>query len=230
MPEPINPLLVIIAARNEADRIGATVEALKAALPGAEIWVADDASEDGTADAALAARAQVVRRGLPHGKGGNMTAAATAALDGVASDAVGIALVCDGDLGASAGALAGLVDAVAADRCDLAIAAFSRRVGGGFGVALRFARWAIRSRSGYEAGAPISGQRAMRLDVLREVLPFAPGYGMEVGMTIDAVRAGYRVEEIELDLEHRATGRTFGGFVHRGAQLRDFAKVWVARR
>jgi hypothetical protein len=142
----------------------------------------------------------------------------------------GIAVVCDGDLGASAGALAELVEEVAADRCDLAIAAFRSRVGGGFGVALRFARWAIRSRSGYVAGAPISGQRAMRLEVLRATLPFAPGYGMEIGMTVDAVRAGYRVAEIELDLEHRATGRTLGGFVHRGAQLRDFAGVWFARR
>ena len=104
------------------------------------------------------------------------------------------------------------------------------RVGGGFGVALRFARWAIRSRSGYEAGAPISGQRAMRAEVLRAVLPFAAGFGMEIGMTVDAVRAGYRVAEVELDLEHRATGRTLGGFLHRGGQLRDFVRVWWARR
>jgi glucosyl-3-phosphoglycerate synthase len=62
------------------------------------------------------------------------------------------------------------------------------------------------------------------------VLPFADGYGMEIGMTVDAVRAGYTVCEIELDLEHRATGRTLGGFVHRGRQLRDFTKVWLARR
>jgi glycosyltransferase involved in cell wall biosynthesis len=230
MPEPTDHRLVIVAARDEADRIAATVAALKATLPAAEIWVADDGSTDGTADAAMTAGARVVSRGRPHGKGGNMTAAATAALDGVPAGANGIAVVCDGDLGASAGALAELVEEVAADRCDLAIAAFRSRVGGGFGVALRFARWAIRSRSGYVAGAPISGQRAMRLEVLRATLPFAPGYGMEIGMTVDAVRAGYRVAEIELDLEHRATGRTLGGFVHRGAQLRDFAGVWFARR
>ncbi|HEX2127755.1 MAG TPA: hypothetical protein VHF58_00905, partial [Solirubrobacterales bacterium] len=155
------------------------------------------------------------------------TAAATAALDGSSAHLV---LVCDGDLGASAASLTGLVDAVEGGRCDLAIAAFARRVGGGFGVALRFARWAIASRSGYVAGAPISGQRAMRVDVLRSVLPFAHGYGMEIGMTVDAIRAGYQVCEVELELEHRATGRTLGGFVHRGRQLRDFTKVWWARR
>ena len=220
-------LLVIVAARNEADRIGATLDALRSAFPEAELWVGDDASEDGTGEVALAHGARVVGRGRPHGKGGNMTAVATAALDG--SDAE-LALVCDGDLGESAATLKELVETVAEGGCDLAVAAFARRVGGGFGVALRFARWAIASRSGYVAGAPISGQRAMRTEVLRAVLPFADGYGMEIGMTVDAVRAGYRVGEVELELEHRATGRTLGGFLHRGRQLRDFSRVWWARR
>ena len=40
-------------------------------------------------------------------------------------------------------------------------------------------------------------------------------------MTIDAVRAGLRVEERELPLRHRATGRDLGGFLHRGRQLLD---------
>jgi hypothetical protein len=122
------------------------------------------------------------------------------------------------------------VEAVEGGECDLAVAAFSRRVGGGFGFALGFARWAIRRRCGLETEAPISGQRAMRAEVLRSVLPFARGYGMEVGMTIDAVRAGYRLREYELDLSHRATGRSLAGFGHRGHQLADFCRVFVSRR
>ena len=117
-----------------------------------------------------------------------------------------------------------------AGECDLAVGAFSRRVGGGFGVALGFARWAIERRSGYRAGAPISGQRAMRGEVLRAVVPFAPGYGMETAMTIDAVRAGFTVREYELDLEHRATGRSVRGFAHRARQLADIARAWWGRR
>jgi len=227
VPDPKSALAVIVAARNEADRVGETVASLRAALPEAAIWVADDASSDGTAEVAMAAGAQVVRRGRPHGKGANVGAAAEAALS--AAPAPELVLLCDGDLGSSAARLKPLLDAVASGECDLAVAAFSRRVGGGFGLALGFARWAIRRRCGLVTDAPISGQRAMRVEVLRTVLPFAAGYGMEVGMTIEAVRAGYRLREYELDLSHRATGRSLGGFVHRGRQLAAFARVYAAR-
>jgi hypothetical protein len=69
----------------------------------------------------------------------------------------------------------------------------------------------------------------MRAEVLRAALPFAKGYGMEIGMTVDAVRAGYRLSEYELDLEHRATGRDLAGFLHRSRQLRDFLRVFGCR-
>ena len=220
-------LAVIVAARNEADRIGATVAALRGAFPGAAVWVGDDASEDGTAERAMAAGAQVVSRGRPHGKGANASAAAAAALS--VAPAPALVLLCDGDLGASAAALTPLVAAVEAGECDLAVAAFSRRVGGGFGLALSFAGWAIRRLCGAETTAPISGQRALRVEALRATLPFAAGFGMEIGMTVDAVRAGFRLREYELDLEHRATGRSLAGFAHRGRQLWDFARVYASR-
>jgi glycosyltransferase involved in cell wall biosynthesis len=217
----------VVAARNEAERIGATVAALRETFPAAAIWVADDASDDGTAELAMAAGAQVVSRGRPHGKGANVTAAVEAALS--SEPAPQLVLLCDGDLGASAARLGPLVAAVGGGEVDLAVASFSRRVGGGFGIALYFARWAIRRLCGLETAAPISGQRALRIETLRATLPFANGFGMEIGMTVDAVRAGYRLGEYELDLEHRATGRSAAGFLHRGAQLRDFARVYVSR-
>jgi glycosyltransferase involved in cell wall biosynthesis len=222
--------VILVAARDEADRITATIEALKEAFPGGRIVVADDGSRDGTSDLALGHGAEVVSRRRPHGKGASVTAAAATVESLTELGDPPIFVLCDGDLGASARELARLVDAVGAGKCDLAVGAFSRRVGGGFGIALRFARWAIERRCGYRAGAALSGQRAMRADVLRAVLPFAPGYGMEVGMTIDAVRAGFTVREIELDLEHRATGRTLGGFAHRARQLLDIARAWWKRR
>jgi glycosyltransferase involved in cell wall biosynthesis len=222
--------VIIVAARDEADRIVATIDALKEAFPGGRIVVADDGSRDGTSDLALAHGAEVISRRRPHGKGGSVTAAAATVEPLTQLGDAPTFVLCDGDLGASARELPRLVDAVEAGECDLAIGAFAARVGGGFGIALKFARRAIHERCGYRAGAALSGQRAMRAEVLRAVVPFAAGYGMETGMTIDAVRAGFTIREIELDLAHRATGRTLGGFAHRARQLVDIARAWWARR
>jgi glycosyltransferase involved in cell wall biosynthesis len=220
-------VLVVVAARDEAERIGATLAALRDVFPAASLWVADDGSRDGTAAIARAAGATVLGTGARRGKGGAMTRVAGEAL---AVEGDPVVLLCDGDLGASAARLLPLVQAVRDGDADLAVAAFAKPVGGGFGLALGFARWVIRQRCGLAATAPLSGQRAVRASRLRELLPFADGYGTEVGMTIDAVRAGLRVQEIELDLSHRATGRTPRGFAHRARQLLDVARVHARRR
>jgi glycosyltransferase involved in cell wall biosynthesis len=225
----------IVAARNEAERLAATIAALRRAFPGAQVWVADDGSTDATPQIARAAGARVVRSARNIGKGAAVTHAATVAVDDARVTAGdppyrSLFVLCDGDLGDSAAALAPLADAVARGDAELAVGAFATRVGGGFGIARAFARWAIRRRCGLRAGAPISGQRALSEATLRDVLPFAAGFGMEIGMTVDAVRAGHRVVEIELDLAHRASGRTPAGFAHRARQLVDFARVYLARR
>lgn len=222
--------LVIVTAYNEADRIEATLRALARAFPGAPVWVADDGSTDGSAALARASGARVVRSERTIGKGAAATLAARQLLSSLELDLDPVVVLCDGDLGESAGRLAPLARAVASGEADLAVAAFARKVGGGFGLALGFGRWAIRRRCGLKATAPLSGQRAMRSGTLRGVLPFARGFGMEVAMTIDAVRAGGRVAEIELDLHHRSSGRTPRGFVHRGRQLLDIALAYRQRR
>ena len=222
--------VVIVTARDEADRIAETIEALRAALPGARIVLADSGSRDATTSLARRAGAEVVPTSAARrGKGRSATTAARAALSRPGAER-GTFLLADGDLGATAGGLAALVEAVEAGECDLAVAAFSRRVGGGFGFAVGFARWAIRDLTGIETRAPISGQRAMTGDSLARLLPFADGFGMETGMTIDAARAGLRLEEIEIDLDHRATTRSLAGFAHRGRQLLAFVRVYLARR
>jgi glycosyltransferase involved in cell wall biosynthesis len=229
-----------VTAWNEADRLGETLRALKRAFPGERVLVADDASADATPHIALQEGAELVRAPERLGKGGvaNLAVSRLRAGRGAAATASGAAaatplpslLVCDGDLGGSAAKLAALVEAVERGDGDVAVAAFTRRVGGGFGVALRFAAWAIRDLTGLEPAAPISGQRALSARAAEAVTPFAPGFGMEIGMTVDAHRAGLRLTEVELDLEHRATGRTAPGFVHRARQLRDFVRVYLSRR
>jgi glucosyl-3-phosphoglycerate synthase len=219
--------VVIVAARNEGERIGATLDALAEALPGARLLVADDASTDGTSEISMRKGAWVVSRGRPHGKGANVTAAAQAALGEFVDEAT--VVLADADLGGSAGKLVPLVEAVERGECDLAVAAFAEPQGGGLGLTLGRARRAVERLCGARVAAPLSGQRAMRISTLRALLPFADGWGLETGMTIDAVRAGYRVEEIELQLGHRPTGRTPAGFLHRARQLRDIRRAAQAR-
>jgi glycosyltransferase involved in cell wall biosynthesis len=247
--------VVVLAAYNEAERIAATLAALARAFPGALVWVADDGSTDATAEIARGAGARVLRSPRVIGQGAAATGAARAALEEVAASAGQAAasagqaaasagqaaassggpegeplfVLCDGDLGDSAVELAVLLGPLERGEADVAVAAFSRRVGGGLGLALGFARWAIHRRCGLLTTAPISGQRALRRGALEDVLPFAHGFGMEIGMTIDAVRGGHRLIEVELDLAHRATGRTLAGFAHRGRQLVDFVRVYLAR-
>src|SRR3954469_8506978 len=193
-------IAVIVTARNEAERLAATLRA----LPEADVWVADDASDDATAAVAARAGARVVTAPKRLGKGGAATLAARALL----REGDPVVLLADADLGESAAALQLLVDAVSMplsridDRigsqseiapADLAIATFARRVGGGFGIAVGTSRWAIERATGRRMTAPMSGQRAMRPGVLPQLLPFAPGFGIETGMTIDAIRAGLNV-------------------------------------
>jgi glycosyltransferase involved in cell wall biosynthesis len=228
--------LIIVAAYNEEERIAATLDALRRAFPGAPLWVADDGSTDRTPEIAREAGARLVRSERVIGKGEIVTLAARDALGVTAgSEPSGdggepVFVLCDGDLGGSAARLEVLAGAVRRGDAEVAVGAFARRAGGGFGLAVGFARWAIRRRCGLLMTAPISGQRALSARALRDVLPFAPDFGMELGMTIDAARAGHRVREIQLDLEHRPTGRTLGGFAHRARQLGDFVRAYSARR
>jgi glycosyltransferase involved in cell wall biosynthesis len=228
-PELNSSTVVLVIARDEGDHIAQTVQALRETFDGARVIVADGGSSDDTATEAARAGAELVRCGTQGGKGGSATLAARRALSEDGSDEH-IFLLCDGDLARSAGQLGPLVAAVEAGKFDLAVASFATRRGGGFGIAVGFARWAVRSRTGLELRAPISGQRAMRGSTLRRLLPFARGFGMETAMTIDAARAGLTVGEVELELEHRATGRSLAGFLHRGRQLLSFLRVYVSRR
>jgi hypothetical protein len=197
---------VLVAARDEEESIGETVQALRDAFPDAEVVVADDGSRDRTAVEAERADAQVVR--LPRrGKGQALAL-------GEREAPPGPLLLCDADV---RGDLRPLADGDA----DLVVALFTARQGGGFGLAKRAGRALVRALSGYEPVEPLSGQRFLSAAARERCFPPAAGFGCEVRMTIDAVRSGLRVVEVELPLTHRATWRDARGFAHRGRQLLD---------
>jgi hypothetical protein len=201
-----DPVTILVAARDEEERIGETVAALRRNFPDAHVIVADDGSRDGTARAAEASGARVVR--LPRrGKG-----QALALGEGTAP--AGRLLLCDADL---TGELRPLLESDA----DLAVAAFAEKQGGGFGLVKRTAQELLRLATGRDLREPLSGQRALSAEARRQCFPTAAGFGCDARMTFDALAAGLAVEEVELPLGHRATERDLRGFLHRARQLRD---------
>jgi glucosyl-3-phosphoglycerate synthase len=213
----------LVAARNEADRIAATVSALRSIPQVAEVVVMDDASTDGTASAALAAGAAVLQSRRRAGKGG--------AVDGALHrlPPAGVWLLADADLGHTAARLGPILSEVLDGRADLAIAVFPPVRNGGFGLVMGSARRVIRLLSGFQAVEPLSGQRAITHEALEACRPLSAGFGLETGMTIDAVRRGFRVVEVPADLDHRATGRGIGGVAHRARQGLDVLFAVVPR-
>lgn len=217
-------VIALVPARNEADRIGATVSALRAIEGVDEVVVVDDGSTDGTASVALASGAVVLRTGRRTGKGG--------ALEGALRrlPPADVWLFADADLGESAGSLSVVLEPVTRGEADLAIAVFpDGEGGGGFGTVKRSSARAIRLLSGFPAREPLSGQRALTSATLEAVRPLARGFGVETAMTVDAVRAGVRVLEVPAAVSHRVTGRDVRGFTHRGCQALEIALAVIPR-
>jgi len=213
---------VVIPARNEAGRITATVAAARA-LPGVrQVIVVDDGSDDDTATRASQAGAAVMRLERHVGKGGAVRAGVRAATEG-------IVLLLDADLGASAAEAVKLIAPVASGRADMTVAVFPRlRHRGGFGFAVGVARLAIRALTWRRMEAPLSGQRAVRRSLLQQ-LRLAGGFGLEVGLTLDALALGARLLEVPVEMTHAATGRSLAGFRHRGKQFLSVLAVALPR-
>jgi glycosyltransferase involved in cell wall biosynthesis len=213
----------LIPAHNEEKFIFDTVQALRNIPEVSEIIVIDDASVDKTAELARQAGAAVISLQSNLGKGGALN-------QGVAVATGDIIALVDGDLGPSAIEMAKLLAPVLAGRADMTVARFPKsRKKGGFGLVKGLARNGIKWYTGLETLAPLSGQRVMTRQVVEYLGGFESGYGVEVGMTIDVARKGFRIMEVEANMTHAETGRDLHGFLHRGKQFVHVARVLASR-
>jgi GT2 family glycosyltransferase len=225
---PPDALAVVIPAKDEAERIGETVRGA-AAIPGVRlVVVVDDGSTDATTEQARSAGADVVRHSRNRGKGRAMrTGADYVARHEPDPTRPAALLFVDGDLRASVVETAVLAGPVLAGEADMSIAVLppQRTPGGGRGFVVRLARDGIERATGWTATQPLSGMRCLTRQAYEAVQPLAAGWGVEVGLTIDALRRDLRVVEVPCDLHHRVSGRGLGAQLHRAAQYRD---VWLA--
>lgn len=227
---------VVIPAYRESERIGATVDAART-VPGVDlVIVVDDGSRDDGRTARIAKEHGAIVVGHPRnrGKGAAMEtgAAAVAAIEARdAADHPRMLLFLDADLEESAAAAGALVEPVRGGEAGMTIAILppQRMTGGGHGFVVKLAKDGIRRAVGFEATQPLSGQRCLTRDAYEAALPLAHGFGAETGLTIDVLRAGIRVLEVEAEFHHRVTGTDFAAQVHRGKQYRDVARALAVR-
>ena len=218
---------VVIPAKDEADRIAATIRAARS-IPRVDlVVVVDDGSEDDTQDVARAAGATVVRHSVNRGKASAMETGASVVsmrdADGVAPR---VLLFIDADLGETAVECAPLVGPVLDDGVDCTIASLPPQQGaGGHGFVTGLGRKAIFKATGWSPQQPLSGQRCMTRDAFEAARPLAKGWGVEIGMTIDLLVEGFTLQEVPCDLKHRASGTDLRGQMHRADQYKD---VWFA--
>jgi hypothetical protein len=232
---PRGDLAVVIPARNESDRIGATVRAA-ALIPGVNIVVVvDDGSVDGTGCEAALAGATVVRHSRNRGKAAALETGAEAVLVLEAKQEPRgnprHLLFLDADLADTAAHAGPLAEPVLAGHADMTIAVFTTRVKrGGHGIVLGLSGAGIERATGWRPAEPLNGQRCLTRAAFEAARPLAHGWGAETGMTIDLLRKGMRVLEVPVPLAHRATGRDLGSQLHRARQLGGVFLAIAARQ
>jgi glycosyltransferase involved in cell wall biosynthesis len=233
MVPPSGDVAVVIPARNESDRIAATVLAA-VGLPGVDIViVVDDGSTDGTAAAAQDAGASVMRHARNRGKAAAMETGAEAVRlleDNERRDRPRHLLFLDADLAETAAGAAPLAEPVREGRADMTIAVFSTRVKqGGHGFVVSLSGSGIMRATGWRPAQPLNGQRCLTRAAFEAARPLAPGFGVETGLTIDLLRQGMRITEVEVPLAHRATGGDWRSQVHRARQFVDVGRALTVR-
>lgn len=185
---------VVIPALNEAQRIASVVRHALADPATAEVVVIDDSSIDATAELARAAGARVLTSTML-GKGASMR-------DGVLAATCEFVVFLDGDLsGLRDGLVGDLCEPLVAGRADFVKARFGRSGGR---VTELTAKPMLKvffpelARFAQPLGGIVAARRA-----LLQAQHFEDGYGVDIGLLIDAHRAGARLEEVDVgSLEH----------------------------
>jgi glycosyltransferase involved in cell wall biosynthesis len=198
------------------------------------VVVVDDGSADATADVARRAGAAVMRHARNRGKGAAMETGAEAVRlvdQRERRETPRHLLFLDADLAETAAMAGPLAEPVLAGQADMTIAVFTATVKlGGHGLVVGLSGAGIRRATGWQPVQPLNGQRCLTRAAFEAARPLAHGWGVETGLTIDLLRKGLRITEVEVELAHRATGTGLRAQLHRAHQLVDVARALAVRR
>lgn len=194
---------VVIPCHDARNYIASTVRACRA-IPSVDlIVVVDDGSTDGTAQVARSAGAVAVRHSVTRGRASALeTGVKVVAMRDRADWPPRNVLFLSADLGDSAVEANALVEAVnggVAD-CAIGIDADSDRQRG---TATSVMAWkGVRQTTGWDSHGALSLHRCLTREAVSAVMPFANGWGVDIGMTIDLLTSGYSVVEIPCHFQH----------------------------
>ena len=188
-------LALVIPAFTAAVPLPGVVERARRQEPDARVIVVDDGSGDGTAQAAEAAGASVLRLPRNQGKGRALATGLAAAVAGGAETVVTL----DADGQHPPEAIPLLLEPLAAGTSDLVVGARTRDAGG-MPWGRRLTNWLssrLLSRAvGFAVPDSQSGFRAMRREVAAGVRPKGGRYEYETEFLLLAARRGYRITAV----------------------------------
>ncbi|MCT4594680.1 MAG: glycosyltransferase family 2 protein [Anaeromicrobium sp.] len=219
-------ITVLIPVYNEEKRIKSTIDSLKNSIYIDQIVVIDDGSTDNTVGTLKNEPVLLYSLGKNCGKGHAMNYGIEKVMDNSK-------IICflDGDIGHTSIELDKLIKPLVENEADCTIGKFpSPKKKGGVGLVKKLAKEGVKFYTGEEIHSSLSGQRAFKSEVLKDLGKMEFGYGVEVGMTIDILNKGYKIEEIPVNMTHRETGRDLKGFIHRGKQFLHILYVLGKRR
>jgi dolichol-phosphate mannosyltransferase len=209
--------VVIMPTYNEVENLEPAIDAIHRSAPELHVLVVDDASPDGTGEAAdrLAATDPRVTV-LHHGDRAGLGAAYLAGFAVALAAGFDVLIEMDADGSHPASALPALIARLdAPDRTDMVIG--SRRVPGGGFVDWPAARRVLSRAGNFYARVALrirvmdatAGFRAYRADVLRSLDldgVESRGYCFQIDMTLRVLDAGYRVAEVPIIFTDRQRG------------------------
>lgn len=196
-------IAVIVPCHNEEQTIGRVVANAQAALPGAVVYVFDNASTDRTAERARAAGARVLSTS-PKGKG----VVVNRMFADVEAD---VYLLVDGDATYDLGAASSLVQKLLGERLDMVVGC---RVDDGHDIVYRHGHRfgnrmltvAIRGMFGGTFTDVLSGYRAFSRRYVKTFPSHSKGFEIEAEMTVHALTIGMPCGELETRYGSRPAG------------------------
>ena len=195
-------IAVLIPCLNEKQTVAKVVQDFRARLPEAQIYVFDNGSTDGTAEAATQAGA-IVMREARRGKGYVVQSMFLK----VEAD---IYVMVDGDDTYPAEEVHALIAPVVAGDADMVVGSRLMSTSSEFHHLNRFGNelflFMVNGIFGTALTDILSGYRVMHRRFVKGVPLFQAGFETEIELTMKALARGYRVQEVPTTLRSRPVG------------------------